>query len=172
MKLNICCGKRILPGYVNIDVAPNAPGEPQPDMLRPAHDLLIEGGSVDEIMCIHGWEHFYRWECDTVIAQWSYVLRRGGKLVLELPNLIKCCQNLLGIEAKHIKFKNNDQMSMWGIYGDETLENPYMIHKWGWTPETLKDFLHAKGFSTVTVHPTQFHPAGRDRRDMRLEAIR
>lgn len=169
MKLNVCCGKRILPGYVNVDVAPNKKGDPQPERLAKADELPFANGSVEELMCIHGWEHFYRWECDDVIKEWQRVLHSGARLILELPDLMKCCQNFVNQVSGP---KNEDQMHMWGIYGDSTLMNPFMIHRWGWTPQTLETFLRANGFGTIRHMPTQFHPVGRANRDMRIEAVR
>lgn len=169
MKLNVCCGKRILQGYVNIDVVSNPAGKPQPERVAPANSLPIKDGMVEELMCIHGWEHFYRWECDTIIAEWKRVLKPDGLLVLELPDLKKCAQNFVAGLASG---SHPDQLHMWGIYGDATLMNPHMIHKWGWTPETLETFLRQNGFGQIRHLPTVWHPAGRAHRDMRIEATR
>lgn len=170
MKLNICCGKRILPGYMNVDFAPNPEGELQPDFVAPAWALPFAADTFDEIMCIHGWEHFYTWQCEYVFHEWQRVAKSGCKLILELPNLIKCAQNLLAIENGSARFKKPEQMSMWGIFGDNTLKNEHMIHKWGWTPRTLKNFLAFYGATDIREERTQFHPAGRDHRDMRIVA--
>lgn len=167
-KINICCGKRILPGYLNIDAYPNAE-DPQPDVLLHAHKLIgLHDHDFDEIMCIHGWEHFYLWECEKVIAEWKRVLKPGGKLILELPDILKCADNLITISRTGKQFKNNDQMTMWGLFGDATLENPAMIHKWGWHPQSLIKFLKDHGFVNIREEVTQYHPAGRHHRDMRI----
>jgi len=46
-----------------------------------------------------------------------------------------------------------------------------MCHPWGWSPDELSALLRDHGFK-VAERQTQFHPAGRDHRDMRLEAIK
>jgi hypothetical protein len=46
-------------------------------------------------MAIHLFEHFYRWECERVLAEWRRLLKPRGRLVLELPDLHKCCLNIV-----------------------------------------------------------------------------
>ena len=47
-----------------------------------------------------------------------------------------------------------------------------MNHPWGYSPEELIGLLTAAGFAGAVEKPTQFHPAGRNHRDMRIEATR
>lgn len=166
MKLNIGCGGRRIDGFTGVD----AVQRPAADIIARADNIPLPDGSVEEIMAIHLWEHFYRWDCDKVIAEWSRLLQPGGRLVLELPNLIKCCENV--IHGRMVGGKEPDQLSMWGLYGDPREGDEFMAHRWAWSPKTLKDFLEAKGFIKIYERPTQWHPAGRDHRDMRIEAIR
>jgi hypothetical protein len=164
VKLNIGCGGRQLTGYIGVDAVERSAAQ----IIAPAHKIPRPDASVSEIIAIHLWEHFYRWECDKVIAEWRRLLVPRGRLVLELPNIIKCCENLIsGISVKH-----PDQLSYWGLFGDPRGQDPYMAHRWGWTPVTLREFLLANGFDNVWEEPTQFHPIGRDRRDMRIVATR
>ena len=167
MKLNVCCGGRILPGYVNVDVAHES-GKPAPDILADARRIPLEDGCADEILCIHGFEHFYRWEVDTLATEWKRLLKPGGCLVLELPDLLKCCENI--VTDYRQAGKHPDQAGMWGLYGDPRLESPLMCHRWGWTPRTLRSFLKSHQFVDIVDQQTEWHPAGRMHRDMRLVA--
>ena len=61
-KLNLGCGDKILPGYVNVDVAASRRGL-KPDVLCDLHKLTsFEDNTVDEILSVHVVEHFWRWE--------------------------------------------------------------------------------------------------------------
>lgn len=166
LRLNIGCGKRSIDGYKGVD----AVKRPAADIVAPAHSIPVGSGTVDSIIAIHLWEHFYRWECDKVIAEWKRLLVPGGTLILELPNLRKCCENLLIGRAD--AGKTPDQLSYWGLYGDPRDKDPYMTHRWGWTPETLTEFLTVHGFTDIVEVPTQYHLVGRANRDMRIEAVR
>lgn len=164
MRLNIGCGARRIAGYTGIDAVPR----PAADIVAKANAIPLASGCADEIMAVHLWEHFYFWECDEVIAEWRRLLRPNGLLVLELPNLIKCCENL--IAGRSLPGKHPHQLGYWGIFGDPTTRDPYMGHRWGWTPETLSAFLAEHGFTAIRETPTQWHPVGRNQRDMRIEA--
>lgn len=164
LKLNVGCGGRRLEGYTGVDAVAERSAA---DIVARADAIPLPDSSVDEILAIHLWEHFYLWECETVISEWMRLLKPGGSLILELPNLIKCCQNV--IKGRMVGGKHPDQLGMWGLWGDPRKSDSFMSHRWGWSPETLSQFLKEKGFSQVVERPTQWHPAGRDHRDMRIE---
>lgn len=164
VKLNIGAGNKRLPGYTGVD----AVARPAADIVAPAWAIPLEDGVADEIMAIHLWEHFYRFDCEKVIAEWRRLLKPNGRLVLELPDLMKACRNVVeGIKGKH-----PDQLSMWALYGDPREGDEFMAHRWGWTPDTLREFLQANGFKEIVERPTQFHRTGHFNRDMRIEAER
>lgn len=171
VKLHVCCGKRYLDGWVNIDVVAPIDG-PAPDILAHAKSIPLESGVADELMCIHGWEHFYRWECDAVMNEWIRLLKPGGRIVLELPDLHKCCRNILQGKGDTGTGEHEDQMGMWGLYGDPRMQDPFMVHRWGWHPKSLGRFLKEAGFVDIREEIPQFHRAGRLKRDMRLVARR
>lgn len=164
MKLNVGCGNRRIPGYTGVDIVAREAA----DIVAPAYDIPLPDGSVDEIFACHVWEHFRLWECDDVIKEWRRLLKPGGALILELPNIIKCCQNLLSGRMRGGKHPH--QLSYHGIFGDPRGKDPWMGHAWGWSPETLTEFLQVNGFGSIIETPTQWHPAGRNHRDMRIEA--
>ena len=66
--------------------------------------------------------------------------------------------------------KHPDQMGWWGLFGDPRQRDPYMSHKFGYTPESLKAMLERHGFINITEQATQFHRTGKYHRDMRIEA--
>lgn len=169
-RLNVGCGGRRIPGYIGID----AVARPAADYIAPADQLPFDAGSCDEVMAIHLFEHILPWEADKALLEWFRVLKPGGKLVLEMPDLRKCCENVLKILAGGVVMagKHPDQAGMWGLFGDDRLRDPYMLHRWGYTFKTIKPLLERAGFQKITEHPTVFHPIGRHVRDFRVEAIK
>lgn len=163
MKLNIGCGKRRIPGFTGVDAVARSAA----DIVAPAWQIPLKDGSVETIMAVHLWEHFYLWECPKVIAEWRRLLQPNGLLILELPDLLKCCKNILEGRSSPL---DPDQFTMWGVYGDPRTQDPFMTHRWGWTPKTLSAFLTAHGFTEIRNARPQYHISGADVRDMRVEA--
>ena len=167
MKLNLGCGRHVLDGWTNIDVQVSPRAKRPPEVLCDLKNIPLSNECATEAMAIHVLEHFYYWDALKVLVEWQRLLKPGAILVLELPDLAKCCRNLL--EARPGK-GHPDQLSMWGIYGDPRDEDPYMVHRWGWTPKTLRDVLKTLGFVDIREEPTQWHSSGKLHRDMRLVA--
>lgn len=171
MKINFAAGRQTLEGYFNVDAVQH------PDATKPL-DLVYEmrfdncdliekmplpDECADELFAAHVLEHFYRYDVDAVLAEWKRLLKIGGRLILELPNLEACARNLLA--------GMRPQMCMFGIYGDESWKSPYMIHRFGYTPTTLSGILADHGFKKIQVLPPQTHKR-RVNRDMRVEAVK
>lgn len=140
------------------------------DIVADARCIPLPDGCADEVMAIHLVEHFYAWEVPEALTEWCRLLRPKGKLILELPDIVKACKNVFE-EVTRAK-KHPDQMGLWGVFGDPRLKDPYMNHKYGWTFKTLSPLVLQAGFVDPQEHETQFHPVGRTYRDFRLEAIK
>lgn len=166
LKLNIGAGKRRLPGYVGID----AVERPAADIVAFAHEIPLADGCAIEVLAIHLVEHVHLWELPPILKEWARLLEPGGRLVLELPDLIKCCANVLA--GRSVPNKHPHQIGMFGLYGDTQQCDPFMAHKWAYTFKTLAPIVEAAGFRDIVERATVFHPVGRDRRDFRLEATK
>ena len=168
MKLHLGCGKKHWPGYINIDGAP-ANGK-QPDVLHDfRYPLPYDANVVSEIQAIHLFEHFYPHEAAGILSDWRRVLKPGGRLVLEMPDIYKSAKNLIReIDAGKTP---SDTWSMWPIFGANPKGQHYDDHKTGWTFKTLKPLLETIGFQHVIEKPTQHH-GKRQERDFRVEAVK
>lgn len=155
MKINAGCGKRKMAGFVNVDIQGDA------DVISDLRRLPFEDAVAIELHAYHVIEHFYRWEIGEVLDEWNRVMKPGALLVLELPNILLAAKNLLA--------GTRDQLCMWAFYGDPGHRDPLMIHRWGYTPETVTALVAEHGFGDVTMRLPQTHSA-RVNRDMRVEA--
>lgn len=163
MRINFGCGRRVLDDFFNVDAAANPRAPRPPELLHDitAGPLPLADGCADELHAYHVIEHFYAWEVDAVVGEWKRLLRPGGLLVVECPDLEKAARNLLaGL---------NDQMVMWPLYGDPQHRDPFMCHRWGYTRTTLEALLQRCGFDRIVHAPPQTH-GGLVERDMRVEA--
>lgn len=155
MKLDLGAGFKVNDGYTSVGL------EDHHDIRADLRSLPLPDECASEAMAIHVIEHFNRWEVPAVLKEWKRVLKPGGLLVLEQPDLVKCCRNFLT--------DDDPQNGIMGIFGDPAHEDPLMLHKWGYTPHTLRPLLIQAGFVKVKQKPTQFHRR-RANRDFRMEA--
>lgn len=145
MKLNLGSGKRPFDGYENLD---------WPTDVR---NLTYPVGTIDEIVAIHLFEHFYRHEAPSIMAHWVSLLRSGGQLVLEVP----CLDKVLMLFAQGAA----PNFTLWGLFGNpaEVAVNESMQHKWCYSKSELRSMMESAGLA-VREEPVRFHKSVRDMR--------
>jgi SAM-dependent methyltransferase len=170
MKINFACGRQVLDGFFNVDAVrhPKAPRDPElihavefdsDGSIR--NPLPLKDGCADELHAMHIIEHVFAWEAPALVGEWYRLLKPGGLLVVECPDIEHAARNLLaGL---------SDQMWLWPLYGDGGTKDPFMMHKNGFTPSKMKWLLSSCGLSNVRHLPPVTHGA-RLNRDMRFEA--
>ncbi len=156
LRLNVGSGNKRIEGFTNVDLDGEA------DIHADVTDIPLPDNCADEIIAIHVLEHLERWNAPKALAEWYRLLKPGEILIIELPDIIKCCKNLL----------NNvrDEDSIHGIYGDPSQQNPLMCHRWGYTEKELTGLLEKAGFVDIESKQPHFHCGRKRYRDMRLEA--
>lgn len=152
--LNIGCGAKLWPGFVNIDFPGNWSGK-KPDIECDVRAITLPDGYADSAYAIHVFEHFYRWEADSVLIEWKRVLKDGGKLILELP----CLDKVIGHFMEGIKNKRpvTDQRTMWRLYGDPIYKDPNMVHKWCYPVQEIIEMMTEAGFKDVHYETPEYH---------------
>lgn len=121
-------------------------------------------------MAIHVVEHFWRWEVVDVLKEWVRVLKPGGKMILECPNLISACEAVLADPDKATLPGPEGQRSMWVLYGDPSWRDPLMVHRWGYTPRSLAQVMFEAGLRELRQEPAQYKL--REPRDMRITGVK
>lgn len=166
IRLNLGCGDKILPGYINVDVAASRAGK-TPDVLCDlSKNLCFADDSVEEVLAVHIVEHFWRWEVEATLKAWARVLAPGGRMVIECPNLISACKQVLHDPVSATRPDQAGRMSMWVLYGDPAWKDPLMCHRWAYTPESLGELMQKAGLVNVCQEPARFKM--REPRDMRV----
>jgi len=92
MKLNLGCGKDLLPGYINIDIDSNL------ELVRvgDVRDLSdFDDGSMEVVRATDIIEHFELDEVGNILTEWIRVLEPGGSLYIRCPRYRGNCCMLL-----------------------------------------------------------------------------
>ena len=136
MKLNLGCGDKLFPGFVNVDIRK----ETGCDVIDDVGKLYkFSNERVELIYACHVLEHFGRHEYKKVLERWYNTLEKGGKLRISVPDLEKVCQQYINGTTlnKLIGF----------IYGGQTYKENY--HYIGFDYKMLSKELKDIGFKDV-----------------------
>jgi SAM-dependent methyltransferase len=125
---------------VRLDIDPRT----DPDIVASMTDLG-DIGPFDAVACNNALEHLYPHEVVKALAEFHRVLKPGGHVVIQVPDLqdVKANEDLIpeiGMSGLHL------------FYGDPALleEFPYMAHHSGFVADTLRRVMEKAGF-TVTA---------------------
>ncbi|MDX6537208.1 MAG: hypothetical protein QOD37_1549 [Gaiellales bacterium] len=152
MKINIGSGAVPLPGFVNVDALPDAPGV---DVVADISERLpFDDGSADTIYAAHILEHFPTDTVPGLLADWRRVLRDGGELLVAVPDLEVIARTLMDREGW---FTPPHNPWLGAIYGGQ--KDEYDFHKTGFTAVWLASLLNDAGFGEVK-RVTRFEDVG------------
>jgi predicted SAM-dependent methyltransferase len=158
VRLHLGCGPRIFPGFLNIDGF-----DDHADLKADIRKLPFPDNHADLIVAIHVFEHFEQWEAVPIAMEWLRVLKPGGVLIMEMPDLDKV-RHLL--DSTNIRDTN---LALLGLYGDWSKKRPEMTHKWCYSGEMLQGLLSVAGYRQVAIREPEFHV---ERRDLRVVAVK
>ncbi|MDP6775759.1 MAG: methyltransferase domain-containing protein, partial [Candidatus Latescibacteria bacterium] len=137
VRLNLGCGEDRREGYINVDAFVATA-----DLKMDIFDLEFGDESVDEILSSHMLEHLSKHEVPRALSEWCRVLRPGGCLKLNLPDLEWAAQQWLATPEK----------DRWGwpldtIFGLQT--HPGEYHRTGFTVARIEQLLAHAGFTGI-----------------------
>lgn len=105
------------------------------DLVCDARAVELEDGVGDIVYSQECLEHFPRSEYFDVLTEWSRLVKVGGQLKIEVPDLLLACEEVLDADTLDM-----DRRIQQIIYGGQ--ENEFDFHYIGFTPRMLEeDFL-------------------------------
>jgi len=148
MKLHLGCGQVYLDGYRNIDfplsehtVQERSVADEHADLTK----LRYAKGSIDEIRLHHVFEHFPRHIAVALLAGWQIWLKRGGKLMIEVPDFTESAKLVIDPETP----SRDNGVALRHIFGSN--EAPWAIHYEGWTEDNFRRLLKSFGFTNIEI---------------------
>jgi len=149
MKLNVGCGRDVRDKYENLDLHFEHSQVKKVDVRH----LLYDDASVDEVIASDILEHFPRLEWKSVVAEWWRVLKPGGALVVQFPDMIELSKVLQG--ATTIEEWEKWNRRIFGGQGDGVGSGEGLFHYSGFSSWYLREHLRAT-FGAKIVSET-FH---------------
>jgi len=162
VRLHLGCGVQRLPGYVNIDCKKTKATDLICDIRRLPH----KDNSVDTIESYHVFEHFpvclhanidSVWgdkyaSLITILKEWRRVLKRGGNLAIEMPDLDGVIKEYLAADEKR------KEELLIAIYGSYRNDDNMDTHQWGANEERLRYIFKQAGFRDIKFcEATDYH---------------
>lgn len=176
MKLNVGCGNVPLEGYINIDKF-YYPGSPYPltdlrmveswyNTESSAENSRWEFGDAtaldypentfDEVMLIHCLEHLDMGQGSRAIMEAHRVLKPGGMIDIELPDLLKACALMPTVHVTPTGDNTKWHRVMGALYGTDGSDGEGQYHLCGYTQEYLRFKLDERGFMDIEEIPVGF----------------
>ena len=146
-KINLGAGNLKKSGYTNVDINSNF----KPDVVADVRKLPFDDNYADEILARDVLEHIPHKETKKTLLEWKRILKKGGKLIIQTPNLQTIANYMLDSEKVDDIDYINDLIRR--IYGGQNYEFNY--HFAGFTPETIMNLLKSIGFKDIKVNPVK-----------------
>lgn len=134
-KVNLGCGTKKIPGWINVDIRP----ETEPQLVWDTSKVLPWVGQVDVLYSCHNLEHYKRSEIPGILENWFRALKPGGELRISVPDFDAICRHYL----YHKKLPK--------LYGllHGGLKNDFDIHYISFDFDSLSEMLTSVGFENI-----------------------
>ena len=134
--LNLGSGEDRREGVWNVDIRP-IPGV---DVVSDARHLPFADGVLDELTAQDLLEHFPRSESETLLDEWVRVLRPGGLLRVQTPDL-------RALAKAFLRGKLDVEDTVEWLYGRQ--DHPFNFHMTGFDEPRLRGLLEARGVRDI-----------------------
>jgi GT2 family glycosyltransferase len=164
IKLNLGAGGIEHKDYLSVDLHDN-----RASIIMDATKLDFEENSVAEILAVHLFEHLSPYKALDVLKGWLRILRPGGKLVMEMPDVEQLCKRFVTADTGQRYGILNAVYGSVNTTGEGEPSEITSPHLFGWWPQSIADHLLNAGFVDVKFGPERYpHPES----NMHVEATK
>jgi SAM-dependent methyltransferase len=133
----------------------------EPDVVASVTQMpMVADASADAVWCSHNLEHLHPDEVPLALAEFRRVLKPGGFALIAVPDLQAAAELIATDRIEEVAYTSpaGPIAALDLIYGFRgfTRDNPFMIHRTGFTARTLIRVLAQAGFGRVQVERRQF----------------
>lgn len=159
IRLNLGCGFDKKDGFINIDAVDRFNPDYTCDLSIP---LPFPKNSVHLIIATDLFEHFDKYLRYIVMENWANILKIGGKILLQVPNM----EGILSLMGEI-----DTEVLMELIYGENMIASQnyswhFGNHKWGYTKRSLIEFGRIFGIEfSIQSGPGNINAEGIKTRD-------
>jgi predicted SAM-dependent methyltransferase len=117
-----------------------------PDIRCDLRDIPVSDGYFDLVHARHVLEHFPRDEAPRALREWLRILRPGGTLEINVPNVLVALEAIKDIEEGRAE---PSSYPWWQLYGAQTDHRDF--HGNGFTPRKLRKLLEYVGLADIDI---------------------
>lgn len=123
-------------------------GDPEchPDVLCDIRAIPAPDEHFDIVHARHVLEHFADYETDAVLSEWIRILKVGGEIRVNVPNITYAAREILKADAGEAV----GRYPLWQFFGHQN-GSPGEVHRIAFTARGLRFVLEAQGLADVTV---------------------
>jgi predicted SAM-dependent methyltransferase len=167
--LHLGCGNIYIDNYINIDISHLTCADKVIDIKKVPS--IYSYNTIDEVLMIHSISYLRIWEVELFLSGIFKILKKGGRLILEFPDIQKCSKILN--ESSQIDQQYLEALRAVFAYDNLQVQNKikYTTYMSGWSSLHIENVLKKAGFSEINILDPIFHEKI-IWRDVRIEAIK
>ena len=161
IRLHLGCGPNVFEGWINVD-GDYCAGQPGVAIHNLTDTYPVPDNTVDEILSVHVIEHIMPDKVPPMLKEWHRILKPGGFVATEWPDLLKMCKFIVDDPSR--LYSDNRKIlkqGVAGIFGNIVrYQDVAMMHKWGYSADSLSKLLREAGFSKTITEPNKYPKTG------------
>jgi len=127
-----------------------------PDIVGSITNIPMQNAMVDAVYSSHNLEHLAEHEVPLALSEFYRVLKPGGKLVVEVPDIQSVAEAIPKVGLHGVLYQApcgpiSPADVLYGLRSEVASGNSFYAHKSGFTEESLRDAIAKAQFGNVVV---------------------